>query len=625
MFTKTKIIILNIAILLSVANIFAQGGTTGSLTWNINNGTLTISGNGDMPDYAYGLAMPWADWKSYINTVIIENGVTSVGKNAFFNHEYLNSITIGSAVKSIGEQSFYSCENLYSITFPNSVISIGTRAFWGCHSLYSVAFGDNITSIGKAAFHSCKLFSVAIPDKITIIEEETFRYCSLLSSVIIPEGVTTIGKEAFSYCMFLNSITIPNTVQTIGEAAFLLCDGLISIILGNSVTNIGPQAFRYCDQVLSITSHAIIPPVLAGSAVFGEVPVTIPVNIPCLSYNNYSNASGWKNFTNFVVDGPTTEYKYSAKCYLPYSDDNFTSLNVFGIHSIHLENSAGCDSIVTLILIENPRPQLCMVTVNESFHNEIIWKEWEEDVPYNIYREDPPGGQYNLVATIEPNSSNRWVDMESNAIIRSYRYKVSGTDSCGKESILSSPHKTMHLTIDSGQDNSWNLLWTAYEGTEYSTCNIYRATGNTIGEFELIGTLPTGNTSFSDFGTPEGYVYYLIEILLNETCNIGKSNSSIKSNIATNNPSVGVDDFRFTIDDLKVYPNPTTGELKIENGELKIENVEVFYIYGRKQKIIINYQLSIIHSINISHLPANMYFLRIMTDHGEVIKKVVKQ
>jgi len=72
---------------------------------------------------------------------------------------------------------------------------------------------------------------------------------------------------------------------------------------------------------------------------------------------------------------------------------------------------------------------------------------------------------------------------------------------------------------------------------------------------------------------------------------------------------------------LQVYPNPTTGELKMENGKLKINNVEIFDINGRKQKIIFNSQFSTFNSVDISHLPAGVYFLRI---DGKMVK-VVKQ
>ena len=77
------------------------------------------------------------------------------------------------------------------------------------------------------------------------------------------------------------------------------------------------------------------------------------------------------------------------------------------------------------------------------------------------------------------------------------------------------------------------------------------------------------------------------------------------------------------INDISIYPNPTTGELRIKNYELGIDNVEVFDIYGIKQLAIFNFQFST--QIDISHLPAGIYFVRITTEKGVVTKKIMKK
>jgi len=87
-------------------------------------------------------------------------------------------------------------------------------------------------------------------------------------------------------------------------------------------------------------------------------------------------------------------------------------------------------------------------------------------------------------------------------------------------------------------------------------------------------------------------------------------------------PTLGINVFKENA--ITIYPNPTTGELKIENGELKIENVEIFDIYGRKLKSkIVNLKSKIV--IDISHLHSGIYFVKITTEAGEVVRKVVKQ
>jgi len=104
---------------------------------------------------------------------------------------------------------------------------------------------------------------------------------------------------------------------------------------------------------------------------------------------------------------------------------------------------------------------------------------------------------------------------------------------------------------------------------------------------------------------------------------------------------LSIDEAAQALEAIEVYPNPTTGELRIENGKLRIENVEVFDVYGRKvsshhlitsssHHLITSSSNHLItsssnHLINISHLPAGTYFVKIMTEQGEVVRKVVKQ
>ena len=138
---KKFLTIFGLAMLLSVANVFAQdcdySGTTGELEWCLKDGTLTISGEGEMPDYGYGES-PWWEYRETIETVVIETGVTSVGNNAFSYCTYLISTTIPNGVTKIGKAAFNVCSVMSSITIPDSVTSIGDGAFGDCNSLTSI-------------------------------------------------------------------------------------------------------------------------------------------------------------------------------------------------------------------------------------------------------------------------------------------------------------------------------------------------------------------------------------------------------------------------------------------------------------------------------------------------------
>ena len=154
------------------------------LTWTLyEDGTLNISGTGEMRGYnAYSIKSPACD-NSNIKNVVIEDGVTSIGNYAFWSCSSLTSITIPKSVTSIGANAFERCSSLTSITIPDSVISIGASVFEECRNLSSITLSNNITSIGNWAFHGCPLTSITIPDSVTSIGAMAFYSCSNLQTI----------------------------------------------------------------------------------------------------------------------------------------------------------------------------------------------------------------------------------------------------------------------------------------------------------------------------------------------------------------------------------------------------------------------------------------------------------
>ena len=255
---KKKFFTLFFALAASVGTIFAESsGTCGAnLTWTLSDeGVLTISGTGAMTDYSS--SAPWYSSRSSITSVIISDGVTSIGEKAFQYCSSLTSVTIPNSVTSIGSNAFSGCSSLTSFMIPNSVTSIGGGAFSGCSSLTSLEIPNSVTSIGWGTFYGCSsLTSVTIPNSVTSIGDYAFYGCSSLTSVTIGNGVTSIGNSAFSVCSGLTSVTIGNSVTSIGEEAFLFCSSLTSVEIPNSVTSIGSAAFSKCSSLTSIVWNA---------------------------------------------------------------------------------------------------------------------------------------------------------------------------------------------------------------------------------------------------------------------------------------------------------------------------------------------------------------------------------
>ena len=153
-------------------------GWDGNVYYNLNRktGVLTISGTGAMNNYAYtsasgangaGSTAPWGDQNTgalfegqynsdLITSVVIEEGITSIGNYAFYGYDHLTSVTIPSSVKSIGEGAFTKCSALTSFDISSKYItSIGNYAFKDCTGLTSFTTSDKVTSIGTNAFQNC--------------------------------------------------------------------------------------------------------------------------------------------------------------------------------------------------------------------------------------------------------------------------------------------------------------------------------------------------------------------------------------------------------------------------------------------------------------------------------------
>ena len=288
--------VLALSMLISFMPIIASAATSGTcgdnLTWTFDNGTLTISGTGEMEDYYWeeNHRAPWFKNRESIKNVVIEEGATNISTYAFYCCSNLINITISNSVTNIESDAFATCSSLTNITIPNSVMSIEEFAIIDCDNLESITISNSVTNIGDGLCYRCSnlkniyvdknnqyyssengiLFNkdksklikypdgkinkqCIIPDNVTDIGEYAFAACSSLTSITIPNSVTSISDRAFYYCSSLTSITIPNSVTSIGGSAFNSCSSLTNITIPNSVTCIDAYTFMRCSSLTSIT------------------------------------------------------------------------------------------------------------------------------------------------------------------------------------------------------------------------------------------------------------------------------------------------------------------------------------------------------------------------------------
>ena len=265
-----------------------HSGTCGeNLTWRLTpDGKLTIMGEGDM-EWASQSKIPWREYEDIIRNVIIENGVTNIGENAFSSCRNLESVVIAQSVENIMKRAFYGCSiteieipagvktigeatfahnPFTSIIIPESVTYIGNEAFRSCHELqridvdinnnhYSsdengVLFNKDKTVLIQYPIHNEKT-AYKIPNSVETILNHAF-YESNIESVVLPEGVTNIGDFAFYGCREIEEIIIPGTVKSVGAESFRHCRNLESVTLQNGIESIGESAFFSCNNIESI-------------------------------------------------------------------------------------------------------------------------------------------------------------------------------------------------------------------------------------------------------------------------------------------------------------------------------------------------------------------------------------
>ena len=287
-----------LAIVMGAATVQAQNptsGQTGPLTWKYDTGTktLTISGKGDMPNYDWEHPAPWQDHSQEMLILVVEEGITGIGDNAFRDAGNLISVTLPKTVTRIGDDAFGFCGSLPMVTIPAGVTRIGDRAFTYCSNLAMATLPVALQEIGEYAFAQCsKLTSVAIPAGLKTIGAGAFAGCSNVSAItveaknadyvvidgvlfnkektalvqypagrvatsyVIPKEVTSIGGSAFNSAKNLTAVTIPAGVTEIGNEAFVNCVKLTSITIPAAVKTIGANVFGYCHELAEIKVEA---------------------------------------------------------------------------------------------------------------------------------------------------------------------------------------------------------------------------------------------------------------------------------------------------------------------------------------------------------------------------------
>ncbi len=315
MIMKKQLLLLMMMLLPMVAMADNSGTCGDNLTWTLveSTGTLTISGTGAMqnfnnPNYYSNGLSPWYYDRAKVITVVIEDGVTTIGNCAFYNCSKMSSVIIHNSVTSIGNYAFYYCITLNSVTIGNGVTTIGSYAFSSCSCLTSITIPSSVTSIGSSAFSGLKKTiwltntppygydyasgavnyvaneqysslgnKIVYPFLSSVFEVDGVKYVPVspsertcdaidcvydssaadtkITSTVSYKGVTMSVQKVQPYVCYGNTFIENLTCENDGEIAqyaFYGCKNMKTATLGDKITSIGDYAFQECASLQTI-------------------------------------------------------------------------------------------------------------------------------------------------------------------------------------------------------------------------------------------------------------------------------------------------------------------------------------------------------------------------------------
>ena len=243
----------------NAADLIDSGSCGKNATWELyKDGTLYIKGTGAMQDYNWNYnettkivttGAPWHDSHSAsVKKLVVEDGITSIGNDAFSDCESLVSAELAEGITSIGDGTFTACRDLEKINIPNSVTSIGYDAFYSCWALTSLELPSGLSKLESSAVSFTAIKELTVPHGVKVVDSYLAAYNDNLTTVTLEEGVEEIWHRAFWRCEKLNNITIPRSVKKIEGEAFLECTSLKSVTISKNC-NVASNAFPSTVQI----------------------------------------------------------------------------------------------------------------------------------------------------------------------------------------------------------------------------------------------------------------------------------------------------------------------------------------------------------------------------------------
>ena len=655
-------------------------GGSNCLTWNYNVGTktLTFSGNCNMENYTSSNT-PWYNFRHKIKTVVTHEGITSIGTYAFsdcinlfefinyrpappltivpnvFNNVNQSKATLYVPAGSVEAYSTYAVWNLFGNFLPIilSAPTVTTTSASGVTTT-GATLGGNVTNVGTPAYtergvvyattQNPTTSSIKVPVSGTGTGAYSTNVTGLNSGTTYYVRAYAINSVGTAYGAQVSFTTLNLPTVTTTAASNITATGAT---LGGNVTNVGNPTYTERGVVYATTPNPTTSntKVLVSGTGTGEYSTNVTTlnsgttyYVRAYAINSAGTVYGSQvSFTTLNLPTVTT----TAATGITISDATL------GGNVTNVGNPAYTERGVVYATTQNPTTSDTKVAVSGtgtgSYTTPITGLIANTTYYVRAYAINSVGTVYGSQvsfttlntytvtlptitgATIAPQSGSsspvNYGDNYSFTVILEDCYNLSDIVVKSNGTILN-PVSGVYTISNITEDQVITV-----EGLQINTYEITATVNNPD-----YGTISPEGTKTVDCGSLETYIitpndnYKISDVLVN-----GESQGVITTytfeNIQVNGTihvifieDVGIKNLY--LQNLSLFPNPTTGQLTIDNGQLTIINVEIFDVFGRK---VLEPPLTVLRSYDLTVLHPGVYFVKITTEAGQVVKKVVKE
>ena len=253
------------------AGTLASGSCGEQATWTLSEDyVLTISGTGAIASYTDAAdEKGWKDYSSQIKKIVIEEGITETGNDAFSDITNFEEVTIPSTMTYLAKKTFALTDTVKRLNISDIEAWCNMeveRAWWdsGCYpTSYS---GVDVYLNGEL------LTELTIPSTIKTIPAYAFYHWKSVQKATLEYGVEIIGGSAFSSCVSLTEINIPESVTDVGYGTFISCTSLKELTIPNSVNVVSGCLFTNTTPIEKLTLPITYRATQLGQSMGGGLP-----------------------------------------------------------------------------------------------------------------------------------------------------------------------------------------------------------------------------------------------------------------------------------------------------------------------------------------------------------------